>query len=347
MNLPVPLIEGHPLTALAPMQDVTTLAFMTLMGEYGPPDYFFTEYFRVHESSRLEPKILASITENPTGRPVFAQLIGESLPDIHRTVEELSRYPVAGIDLNMGCPAPKVYKKCVGGGLLRDLDKVNALFELLREVAPKRFTVKMRIGFEDTSPLQPILELIHRHKPDLVSIHGRTVKDRYHGTVNYHAIGQAVEYLNEPVLANGNISSPAKASAVLKQTRAAGVMIGRAAIRNPWIFRQIREWNSGQPIYQPKLEDVRIYIERLYAKVKRTDCPERVNVSGMKKFLNFIGLSIDADGQFLYQARRARSEKELFTICDHFLIEDGKAFLNFPAEPYSGLVARPNCEIAR
>ena len=115
-RLPATILPGQPPTALAPMQDVTDLPFMTAIGECGAPDWFFTEYFRVTETSRLERHILRSITENPTGRPVFAQLIGENLAALRRSVNELLKHPVAAIDLNMGCPAPKVYKKNVGGG---------------------------------------------------------------------------------------------------------------------------------------------------------------------------------------------------------------------------------------
>jgi len=119
-SLPGGHVAGLPLTALAPMQDVTDLAFMSVVSHYGAPDYFFTEFFRVHAQSHPEKHILRSIDENATGRPVFAQLIGEDINHLTRTVAELLHHPVAGIDLNLGCPAPKVYKKNVGGGLLRD-----------------------------------------------------------------------------------------------------------------------------------------------------------------------------------------------------------------------------------
>src|SRR5581483_10932909 len=145
--LPPPIAAGLPLTALAPMQDVTDLAFMRVIAHYGAPDFFFTEFFRVHSQSRPEKHILRSIDENTTGRPVFAQLIGEDLGHLTRTVEELLRHPIAGIDLNLGCPAPKVYKKNVGGGLLREPERVGEILALLRATVPGLFTVKMRIGF--------------------------------------------------------------------------------------------------------------------------------------------------------------------------------------------------------
>src|SRR3954468_9394872 len=106
VRLPLPLVAGQPLTALAPMQDVTDLAFMGVIAHYGAPDYFFTEFLRVHGQSRPENHIVRSIDENKTGRPIFAQLIGEDCVHLARTATELLRHPVAGIDLNLGCPAP-------------------------------------------------------------------------------------------------------------------------------------------------------------------------------------------------------------------------------------------------
>ncbi|MHC5720066.1 MAG: tRNA-dihydrouridine synthase, partial [Nostoc sp.] len=125
VSLPQSLHPYLPLTALAPMQDVTNLWFMKVIAHYGSPDYFFTEYFRVNDTSRLNRSILTAITENDTGRPVFAQMIGESIPDLVRTAKELCNYNIAGVDLNMGCPAPRIYRKNVGGGLLLSPEKVD------------------------------------------------------------------------------------------------------------------------------------------------------------------------------------------------------------------------------
>ena len=340
--LPAAIIPGGPLTALAPMQDVTDLAFMGVSAHYGAPDYFFTEFFRVHAQSKLEKHILRSIDENTTGRPVFAQLIGEELTHLARSATELLRHPVAGIDLNMGCPAPKVYKKNVGGGLLRDPQKIDEILGVLRQTVPGLFTVKMRIGFEDTVHFERILDLINKHDVDLLSLHGRTVKEMYRSEVHYDYIARAVQRVKCPVLANGNVTSAATAVRVLAQTQAAGVMIGRHAIRNPWIFRQCREAFSGRPVTPVTLADVRDYVERLYRATQVAGLDERIHVNKMKKYLNFVGQSVDATGAFLHEMRRAESESQLFAICDrHLLAEPDKLFAD---EPYPGVIARPNCE---
>lgn len=340
--LPGPVVPGSPLTALAPMQDVTDLAFMGVIAHYGSPDYYFTEYFRVHAVSNLERHIVRSITENPTGRPVFAQMIGESVPDLTRTARELERLPVAGVDLNMGCPAPKIYRKNVGGGLLRDPEKVNGIFSALRASIAGPFTVKTRIGFDGTENYDRILELVNFHHVDLLSVHGRTVKEMYRSAVHYDAIAHAVASVRCPVLANGNVTSAAAAERIIRETGGAGVMVGRSAIRNPWIFRQIRERLTGHPEFKVTLGDVREYIERLAAAVTNPHVPDRVRCSKLKKYLNFVGQGVDGDGRFLHDMRRAPTEAALFAVCDRHLLSDPST--PFATEPYAGVVARPNCE---
>ena len=125
-----------PVLALAPMQDVTTLQFMRVIARHGGPDVYWTEYFRVHENSVPDKWILKSITENPTGKPVVAQMIGNDIPALVRTAKLLQKYPVAAIDLNLGCPAPIVYRKCAGGGLLREPQRIDAILGALRDDGP-------------------------------------------------------------------------------------------------------------------------------------------------------------------------------------------------------------------
>ncbi len=341
-RLPAGQQPGGPFTALAPMQDVTDLAFMRVITRYGAPDFFFTEFFRVHAQSRPEKHILRSIDENETGRPVFAQLIGEDLSHLARTAGELLRHSVAGIDLNLGCPAPKVYKKNVGGGLLRDPDRIGEILATLRAAVPGRFTVKMRIGFDSTDHFDRVIDLVNEHHVDLLSVHGRTVKEMYRSEVHYDFIARAAARARCPVLANGNVTSAARAAVILDETRAAGVMIGRHAIRNPWIFRQCREQFAGQPVTPVTLGDVRDYIEHLFRATQLPGIPERAHVNKMKKYLNFVGQSVDSSGAFLHDMRRAETEAELFALCDrHLLAEPSRLFA---AEPYPGVIARPNCE---
>ena len=336
---------GFP-TALAPMQDVTGLPFMSLISDHGSPDLFFTEYFRVHENARVDPVILSSITENKSGKPVFAQLIGEDLVHVARFAKELQQYPVAGIDLNLGCPAPRVYRKNVGGGLLRVPQRIDQVLQVLREHCDCPLTVKTRIGFEDDRNFSQILDIFASNQVDLLSLHARTVKGGYRSFPEYSYVGQAVKRLDCPVLLNGEVNTAEGAVSLVQQTGAAGVMVGRSAIRNPWIFQQIRQLNSGEPMYHPTMGDVYLYIEKLYNVFHKDDISESKQVARLKKFLNFIGLSVDQEGQFLFHARRAKSRLELEHICQSYLLDDGRANMPINLSPYEGLIARPSTEAA-
>ena len=317
------LLSGPaPVLALAPMQDVTDLPFMKLMTAYGGADVYYTEYFRVHGTSTLEKYILQSITENPTGRPVIAQMIGNDIPALVRNARELQQHNIVAVDLNLGCPAPIVYRKCAGGGLLREPQRVDAILGALREAVKIKFTVKTRIGFDSPKVFDEFLPIFAKHSLDLLTVHGRTVAEGYRSEVHYDYIARAVAELPCPVLANGNIYSAQKADDVLTITGARGLMIGRGAIRNPWLFQQIRQQQRGEKLFVPNGRDVLQYVTRLYEAVCSPAVRESAQVEKMKKYLNFIGLGVEPAEPFLFQIRRVETKEDFFRVCEEFLNHD-------------------------
>jgi tRNA-dihydrouridine synthase B len=329
----------RPVLALAPMQDVTDLPFWHLMARYGGPDLYFTEYFRVHPTSNLEKYILQSITENPTGKAVVAQMIGNDIPSLIRTARELQNYPIAAVDLNLGCPAPVVYRKCAGGGLLRDLNKVDQILGALREAVSVKFTVKTRIGFDDPSIFEQLLRIFAKHSLDLLTVHGRTVQEMYRALVHYDFIRTAVESLGCPVLANGNVDCVQTARWVLNETGAKGLMIGRGAIRNPWIFDQVRQSYAGESVAVPRGREVLRYVRDLYEAVKPPEVREQALVQKMKKYMNYLAVGVDSEGQFLHQIRRVELEADFFAVCERFLDHDEQMFVEPAFNPAQSQVS--------
>ena len=328
------IASSAPVLALAPMQDVTDLPFWQLMTRYGGADLYYTEYFRVYATSRLDKPILESITRNPTGRPVIAQMIGNDIPPLVRTAKELQQHPVAAIDLNLGCPAPVVYRKCAGGGLLRDLPRIDGILGALRDAITGKFTVKTRLGFDDEKTIEVLLPLFQKHSVDLLTVHGRTVVQMYRGGIRHDLIRMASEFLKCPVLANGNVSSPADAHAVLDSTRSRGLMIGRGAVRNPWIFSQIRDHLAGNPVTLPKGREVLAYIHDLYETVCSPDVPDPKQVQRIKKYANFIGEGIHPE--FLHAVRRVTTKEEFFNLCSEHLDHEQGMTLE-PSKELKGL----------
>jgi len=320
-----PLPTGpRPLLVLAPMQNVTDLAFMRVMEHFGGPDLYVTEYFRVYETSRPDPAILRSVDENPTGKPILAQLIGRDVGPLVRTVRELEEHPVAGIDLNLGCPAPVVCRKDAGGGLLRQPARIDRILGALREAVQGRFTVKTRIGYDDPGEFERLLEVFARHDLDALAIHGRTVREGYRSPVHPGCIRRAVEVLDCPVIANGNVVDVATGRAYLRRTGAAGLMIGRGAIRNPWIFEQLRAALGRRPdAPRPTGRDLLGYIHLLWEETVRTGRKEfhaRRQVDKMKRYLGYMSQGLDPS--FDHRIRRAIGAEDFFGICREFLDHD-------------------------
>jgi tRNA-dihydrouridine synthase B len=200
---------------------------------------------------------------------------------------------------------------------------------------------------------EEFLPIFAKHSLDLLTVHGRTVYEMYRSEVHYDYIARAVAAMPCPVLANGNVHSAQKAEEVLKSTGARGLMIGRGAIRNPWLFHQIRQRLVAQAsrrcvssageselethrqdacvtIFVPRGHDVLSYIRALYDAVCSPDVTESAQVQKMKKYMNYLGVGVDAEGQFLHQIRRVTTPAEFFRVCENFLNHDRP----MPLEPF-------------
>ena len=314
------LPPARPLLILAPMQDITDLAFWRVMSRYGGPDVYYTEYFRVHKDSRPEKHILRSIDENPDNKPIIAQMIGQDLDALRYTAGELQKRNIAGIDLNLGCPAPIVCRKDAGGGLLRHPEKIDEIIRTIREAVHLHFTVKTRIGFDSPDEFPALLDLFRRHPIDALTVHGRTVREMYKPVVHYDAIARAARLMPCPVFANGNVVCADSARRIVETTGARGLMIGRGAIRNPWIFNQIREaWTTGEVTTRPTLLDLRHYIEELYEATRHPLIREAGQVGKMKKYLGYIAPGLGESDAFWTDLKPTLTLHDLFAVCDRHL----------------------------
>jgi len=327
------LLKGAtPFLALAPMQDVTDAPFWHLMHRYGGADVYWTEYIRVHGVSRPDKPIVQSIEQNATGKPVVVQMIGNDIPALVRIAKELQHLPVAAIDLNLGCPAPIVYRKCAGGGLLREPQRIDAILGALREAVSIKFTVKTRIGFADIREFDTLLPIFTKHSLDALTVHARTVTQMYRLPVHYDLIRQASETMPCPVIANGHVYSAAQAQDILTQTKTRGLMIGRGVIRSPWLFNQIRQQLRGEPVIYPTGREVLGYIQALWDSQASFDAPEKIQCERMKKFMNYLGEGVAGD--FLHRIRRSQSRAEFFDVCARSFDHD----LTMKLEPVAAAV---------
>lgn len=298
--------------ALAPMQDVTDLAFMRTLARVGSlPDLLVTPYFRSTPTTcALAEQNLRCIEGNETGVPIQAQLAGSDATALVRDARHLLTLPVSGINLNAGCPSPLVNRHGAGAGLLREPDNFRAVLQALRQAVPAgKFSVKCRLGWADDTEFAALLELLSEAKPDMLTVHARTRKDLYGGKPRFEHVRRAVRAMDCPVLANGDLQTPEQVLHCLEVTDAAGVMIGRGAVRNPFIFRQLR---GGEAPTQEEMRDYyRILVEET-GRILFGIRTEKGHCNRMKKYLAFCYPDFTAEQE--YALRRCTVVEEMLRL---------------------------------
>lgn len=230
--------------ALAPLAGFTDLPFRSVVKKFGA-DLTVSEMISSNALVHNSKKTFKMLEKSPIESPYSIQIAGSDLDVIKRAVEIINqRDDVDIIDLNCGCPAPKVVNNMQGSSLLLDLPKMGRVIETIKKHSNKSMTsVKFRLGYNEKNHLE-IAKVCQESGADFVAVHGRTRAGRYKAPVDYDAIAEIKSGVSIPVLANGDIDSVAKAEWVLNHTQADGVMIGRAAVGKPWIFKQLKNGMS-------------------------------------------------------------------------------------------------------
>ena len=234
---------------LAPMAGVTDLAYRILARECGA-DVTVTEFTAASGLTRKNTYSWLKVESDSRESPFIPQIFGGVIEEMTQTVEMLQdRADI--IDINFGCPAPKVCRNDAGAALLRDPDRVVTMVSACIEVASVPITVKMRLG--TGSGANTALEICRRLEEvgvERVCVHGRTLRQRYSGEADWSQIREIVESVGIPVIANGDVTDSLTASKCLEHTGAAGLMIGRGAIGRPSIFYEIKRdlgWTNDDP----------------------------------------------------------------------------------------------------
>jgi tRNA-dihydrouridine synthase B len=241
----------NPSLVLAPMAGVTNQPFRLLAKEQGC-GLVYSEMISARglcsPGKRTETLLFFCEAE----RPVNFQLFGSEPAVMAEAAQVLQERSVDLIDLNLGCPTPKITRNGDGGALMRDPARCSLIFEAVVKAVHCPVTVKIRKGWDDDSINAP--EIARRAEASgikAVAVHGRTVKQGYSGKADWDIIRKVKETVSIPVIGNGDITSAPDARAMLERCRCDGVMIGRAAMGNPWIFNQVRAWLEEGRIIEP------------------------------------------------------------------------------------------------
>jgi len=231
-----------PIFALAPLAGFTDLPFRSVVKKFGA-DLTVSEMISSNALAFQNRRTLKMLEKNPLETPYSVQIAGSDPTVIQKAVELINEQSgVDIIDLNCGCPAPKVVNNLQGSSLLSDLDKMAKTIRTIKKYSNKEYTsVKIRLGFNEKNHIE-IAKVCEDNGADFIAVHGRTRSGRYKAPVDYDAIKEIQEAVSIPVIANGDITTPEKAKWVLEHTGAKGVMIGRGAVGKPWIFQIMKAY---------------------------------------------------------------------------------------------------------
>jgi tRNA-dihydrouridine synthase B len=250
---------------VAPMAGVTDRAFRRLCKHFGA-GHAVSEMMSADKTLRMSKKSLFRANFDGEIAPISAQIAGADPVQL----AEAARYQVANgaqiIDINMGCPAKKVCNKLAGSALLQDQDLVARILDTVVAAVDVPVTLKTRLGFKNGE--ENILHIAKRAEQAgiaALALHGRTREDMYHNQARYDLIKLVKQEISIPVIANGDIDTPAKAQQVLQYTAADAIMIGRAAQGRPWIFREIQHFlDTGQYLAAPMISEIKqVLLEHL------------------------------------------------------------------------------------
>ncbi|MBN2345235.1 MAG: tRNA-dihydrouridine synthase [Candidatus Aminicenantes bacterium] len=265
-------------TVLAPMAGLTDRVLRQLTDETGGCGLLVSEMIAAEGLRRRNRRTLEMIAGFPSRAPQFIQLFGADpggLAEAAAIVAGDTGY--AGIDLNMGCPVPKVVRSGAGSGLLRDLPRLAAVVAAVRRATRLPLTVKVRLGFHALNVMETT-RIIEQEGADAVAVHFRLQSDGYAGSARWDLAAAIKEGLRIPLLGNGDIMTPDFALEKLQTVD--GVLIGRGAVANPFIFREISGVGTSE-------DDLGMFVRRLGALIEE-HYPERQRLGKLKAFTRFL-----------------------------------------------------------
>ena len=306
-----------PATILAPMSGITDTVFRRFIRDLGGCGLIMTEFTSGDGLIRSEKVARRYLSFAEAERPISAQLFGSDPEVMAEAAELVERLGFDAIDLNLGCPAKKVVKCNGGSGLLRDLPLLERLFRSIRAAVNLPFTVKFRAGWSEQNLVHVALaQLAQECGVNALALHARTREQGYSGQARWEWIAEAKAAVTIPVFGNGDVRTPEDAAALVAATGCDGVMIGRAAAANPWIFRQIESYRRTGSYVEPTQADRAELMLDYFSRLISDTLP---GVLGkMKQFTAWFTHGVEHGGELRRTIYAAQTPREVLDRVEAF-----------------------------
>jgi len=304
-------IEINPPLILSPMAGVTDYSFRRLIKRRGGVGLTVSEFISVEGLTRNNPKAKRQMRFDVEERPFAVQIFGGQFERMALAAEMAEEIGADILDVNCGCPAPKVVKSGGGSGLLKDLPRLETILTEIKKAITIPLTLKLRTGFtESTINCVEVAKMAEQCGVEHIQLHGRTREQGYKGLANWGLVKQIKEAVTIPVSGNGDVTSIENALKRFRETGCDGILIGRGAMQNPWIFRQIQDVMENRPAYQPTLEEKQeVLVE--YFELLREDMPELPAIGKMKQLAGQFTKGLVGGAQFRQTLYHSHSVREV------------------------------------
>lgn len=322
-------VEINPPLVLSPMAGVTDVAFRCLLKQRGGIGLTVSEFISVEGLTRNNPKSKRQMRFYDYERPFAVQIFGAQTERMRMAAEMAEEVGADVLDINCGCPAPKVVKNGGGSGLLRDLPLLEKILREIKRAITIPLTIKIRAGYYDSNiNALEVARLAEDCGVEHIALHGRTREQAYKGRANWDLVRRIKETVKIPVSGSGDVVTVEDAFARWRETKCDGILIGRGAMANPWIFRQIEDELNNRPRFEPTIEDKRAALLE-YLELLRADMPEFAALGRMKQLAGQFTRGLVGGARFRTAIYHSQNVDEILArIEDYFeCVASGRTYL--------------------
>lgn len=306
---------------LAPMAGVTDITYRTICKEMGA-GLVVTEMVSAKGLYYKDIKTNRLMKINEKNRPVSLQIFGSD-PNIMAYVVEKyinNRNDIDIVDINMGCPTPKIVKNGDGSALMREPGLAGEIVNKVKKVSEKPVTVKIRSGWDSNNINAPeFAKILEANGADMIAVHGRTREQFYTGRADYNIIKKVKENVKVPVVGNGDIYAPQDAVKMLEQTNCDGVMVARGILGNPWLIKNIvKIFNNDYNFYEPTPKD-KIEMIKSHALMLIDELDEKLAILEMRKFAAWYMKGMKNSSETRNMINKITTAEDMLRVLDEYM----------------------------